>query len=98
MKKLNVPTAILFGLLSLVHLVTGDWLAAAASGLLAAGFLLSDLAYAPALAPGTVAPPLPTWRRYGSMALVGAALLVFGYQIGHDIKAKLNRPNATETK
>ena len=57
MKKLNVPTAIIFGLLSLVNVATGDWLAATASGLLAAGFLLSDLAYAPALAPGTAAAP-----------------------------------------
>lgn len=98
MKKLNVPTAILFGLLSLVHLVTGDWLAAAASGLLATGFLLSDLAYAPAMAHGAVASPLPAWRRYGSMTLVGAALLLFGYQIGHDIKAKMSRTDATEAK
>lgn len=94
MKKLNVPTAIIFGLLSLVNVATGDWLAATASGLLAAGFLLSDLAYAPALAPGTAAAPLPAWRRYGSVVLVGAALLVLGYQISHDIRAKLQRDDA----
>ena len=80
MKKLNVPTAIIIGLLSLVNVATG--------------FLLSNLAYAPALAPGTAAAPLPAWRRYGSVVLVGAALLVFGYQISHDIRAKLQRDDA----
>ena len=62
--------------------------------MLAAGFLLSDLADAPALAPGTTAASLPAWCRYGSVVLVGAALLVFGYQISHDIRAKLQRDDA----
>ncbi len=95
MKKLNVITGLLFGLLSLVHAVSGNWLAAAASGTLAAGFALSDLAYAPALAHGDASTtPLPTWRRYSSMLLVGVALLLFGYQISHDLSAKLTRTNA----
>ena len=94
MQKLNVITGLLFGLLSLVHAVSGNWLAAAASGTLAAGFGLSDLAYAPGLPAGYATPALPTWRRYGSMLLVGVALLLFGYQISHDISAKITRTNA----
>ncbi|WP_046243199.1 hypothetical protein [Hymenobacter terrenus] len=94
MKKLNVITGLIFGLLSLVHTVSGTWLAAATSGTLAIGFALSDLAYAPTLAYGAAtSTPLPTWRRYGSMLLVGAALLLFSFQVGHDLKAKVGRTN-----
>ena len=92
MRKLNLITGLIFGLLSVVHAISGDWLAAAISGTLAICFALSDLAYAPAVAHGPAATtPLPTWRRYSSMALVVAALLLFGYQIGHDLSAKFSR-------
>ena len=96
MKKLNTPAAILFGLLSLVNLVGGDWLSAGLNALLAVGMWLSDLAYAPA-GSGTSAltVALPTWRRYTSIALVLTALALFGYQIGRDIKAK-GRPATTQ--
>jgi hypothetical protein len=61
MKKLNLITGLIFGLLSVVHAISGDWLAAAISGTLAIGFALSDLAHAPAIASGAAATtPLPT--------------------------------------
>ena len=85
MKKLNVTTGLIFGIISLGLLLAHDWLAAAACGTLALGFGLSDLSYAPAPSPGVAALPLPTWRRYSSMLLVGAAILLFGYQIGQDL-------------
>ncbi|GAA4018387.1 hypothetical protein GCM10022408_35200 [Hymenobacter fastidiosus] len=87
MKKLNVPCGIVFDLLSLVNLVSGAWLTASINGLLAAGFLLSDIAYAPAGAAAADLPP-PIWRRYSSIALAGAALLLFGYQISRDSSAR----------
>ena len=98
MKKLNVTAGLIFGLLSIVHLIAGNWLVAATSGILAAGFGLSDLAYAPALAPDATGAPLPNWRRYGPMFLVGTALLLFGYQIAHDLSAKVKRTNAENTR
>lgn len=84
MKKLNVITGFFFGLLSLGWLLTHHWLAAAACGTLALGFGLSDLAYAPLPNYGT-APALSTWRRYSSILLIGAALVLFGYQISQDL-------------
>jgi hypothetical protein len=99
MKKLNTPIAIIFGLLSLVSLVGGDWLAAGLNALLAVGIWLSDLSYAPAGA-GTSALPgaLPPWRRYASLALVLTALALFGYQIGRDIQAKANRTTTAQAQ
>ena len=95
MKKVNAPVGIVFSLLCLVNLLTGDWLAATTSALLAAGFWLSDLAYAPALACGDPSHnPLPVWRRYASILLVGGALVVFAFQIGHDIGTKLSKTPA----
>jgi hypothetical protein len=99
MKKLNTPVGIIFGLISLVNLVAGDWLSAGLNALLSAAFWLSDLTYAPA-APGTtqLTVVLPAWRRYASIGLMLVALALFGYQIGRDLKAKANRTTATEAK
>ena len=101
MKKLNTPVGIIFGLISLVNLVAGDWLSAGLNALLSAAFWLSDLTYAPA-APGTDTPPfmvvLPAWRRYASISLMLLALALFGYQIGRDLKAKASRTTATEAR
>ncbi|TGE15532.1 hypothetical protein [Hymenobacter elongatus] len=60
MKKLTTPAGIIFGLLRVVYAFSGDWLPASINGLLAAGFLLSDMAYAPATGSTTVAAPLLT--------------------------------------
>jgi len=89
MRKLNTPVGIIFGLLSLVNLVSGDWLSASLNALLAVGIWLSALTYAPAESgTSSLAVALPTWRRYTSIALVLTALVLFGYQIGRDISAK----------
>ncbi|WP_210518097.1 hypothetical protein [Hymenobacter terricola] len=97
MKKLNVITGLIFGLISLGWLLVHNWLATAACGTLALGFGLSDLAYAPSLTYGTAAPALPSWRRYSSMLLVGSALLLFGYQIGQDLHSAINGRHAETT-
>jgi hypothetical protein len=99
MKKLNTPAAILFGLLSLVNLVGGDWLAAGLNALLAVGIGLSDLAYAPAASrTSSLTVALSSWRRFTSIALVLTALALFGYQLGRDIQAKANRTTTTRGK
>ena len=85
MKKLNVITGLIFVLLGLGSALAHSWLATAACGTLGLGFGLSDLSYAPALTYGAAAPALPAWRRYSSMLLVSAAILLFGYQIGQDL-------------
>ena len=82
MEKLNVITGLIFGLLSLGPLLSHDWVAAAAWGTMGLGFGLSDLAFAPATSYGAAAHSLPTWRRSSSMVLVGAAIVLFSYQIG----------------
>lgn len=94
MKKLNVTTGLIFGIISFGLLLGHNWLAAAACGTLALGFGLSDLAYAPALSPGAVAGTLPTWQRYSSMLLVGTAILLFGYQIGQDLHSAVKSRQA----
>ena len=97
MKKLNVTTGLIFGIISLGWLLNHSWLASAACGTLALGFGLSDLAYAPALPTGHAAPALPLWRRYSSMLLVSAAILLFGYQIGQDLHSVVKGPHAEST-
>lgn len=99
MKKLNTPVGIIFGLISLVNLVAGDWLSAGLNALLSAAFWLSDLTYAlaaPVTPQLTVA--LPAWRRYASIGLMLLALALFGYQIGRDLKAKASRATSTEAR
>jgi|GEM_PF-2441206 len=85
MKKLNVPIGLVFGLLSIVSLSAANWLAATTAGLLSIGFFLSDVAYFPPSAASTAAPPLPSWRRYGSMLLIVTALILLAIQIGYGI-------------
>ena len=82
MKKLNVITGLIFGLLSLGPLLSHNWVAAAAWGAMGLGFGLSKLAFAPAPYYEAAAHSLPTWRRYNSMVLMVIALILFGYQIG----------------
>ena len=74
MKKLNVITGLIFGLLSLGPLLSHDWVAAAAWGAMGLGFGLSNLTFAPAPSYGATAHSLPTWRRSSSMVLMVAAL------------------------
>jgi len=90
MKKLNVTTGLVFGLFSLGPLFSHDWVAAAAFGTMGLGFGLSDLTFAPAMPYGFAAPSLPTWRRYSSMLLVCAAIVLFGYQIGQALHDAVN--------
>ncbi|MBD2721818.1 hypothetical protein [Hymenobacter armeniacus] len=98
MKKLNVAIGLIFGIISLGWLLAHNWLAAAACGTLALGFGFSDLAYAPALTTAVAAAPaLPGWRRYGSMLLVGVAILLFGYQIGQDLRGAVHSRPAEST-
>ena len=82
MKKLNVITGLIFGLLSLGPLLSHDWVAAAAWGAMGLGFGLSNLTFASAPSYGADAHSLPAWRRFSSMVLMIAALMLFGYQIG----------------
>ena len=82
MKKLNVITGLIFGLLSLGPLLSHDWVAAAAWGAMGLGFGLSKLAFAPAPYYEAAAHSLPTWQRYSSMVLMVIALILSGYQIG----------------
>ena len=82
MKKLNVITGLIFGLLSLGPLLSHDWVAAAACGAMGLGFGLSKLAFAPAPYYEAAAHSLPTWRCYSSMVLMVIALILSGYQIG----------------
>jgi hypothetical protein len=59
-------------------------LAAVATGLLAVGLLLSDIAYVSSPAK-FVASPLLTWRNLLSILLVGASLGLFGYHVGGEL-------------
>ena len=85
MKKLNLPIGLVFGLLGIVSLFTANWLTAVTAGLLSMGFLLSDVAYFSPSAASTNAPSLPSWRRYGSMLLIGTALILLAAQLGYGI-------------
>ena len=95
MKKLNVVTGLIFGLLSFGPLLSHDWVAAAAWGAMSLGFGLSDLAFAPATSYGAAAHSLPTWRRSNSMVLVGAAIMLFSYQVGQALHNVVNGRHAT---
>lgn len=94
MKKLNVITGLIFGLLSLGPLLSHDWVAAAAWGAMSLGLGFSDLAFAPATSYGAAAPSLLTWRRSSSMVLVGAAITLFSYQIGQALHNVVNGRHA----
>ncbi|MBC6697816.1 hypothetical protein [Hymenobacter sp. BT190] len=93
MKKLNVLTGVLFVLTGLVSLLLShDLLQAGAWLALGGGLFLSDLHYRPAGADGaysaaTVA--ISPTRKYLSMGLVLVAIVLFGFLIGRDLKAKL---------
>ena len=85
MKQINVPVGIFVGLLTLMQIALGHELAAVATGLLAAGLFLSDLAYV--ATPGKfVTGPLLTAHNLASILRVGASLGLFGYQAGRGLR------------
>ncbi len=99
MKRLNLLTGVLFGLIGLVSLLGAHWLTAAIWLVLALGIGLSDLQYAGTAASTTAAVPLPPVRKAASIFLVVVALLLMGYQIGQDLTAHHRaRPAATGTR
>ncbi len=85
-KSIRFLTAGIFGLLALLQAIRYDWLATSIHVLLAVGFLLSDLHYAPAQRAAVPAPP-PA-RRYASMLLIAAALGLFSSQVMRDFHTK----------
>lgn len=91
MKKINVPVGLVFGVLSTASVLNSNWLTAVITGLLGVGFLLSDVAYLSPSAARSPGPALPSWRRYGSMLLIGAAILLSIYEIGHSIGTRISQ-------
>ena len=99
MKRLNLLAGGIFGLTGLVSVLSAHWLQAAIWGVLGLGMALSDLSYA-ATGPAAVATavPLPPVRKTVSIFLVVVALLLMGYQIGQDLKARAARHATTAVR
>ncbi len=97
MKRINLWAGVIFGLTGLISLLTAHWLQGAIGLVLGLGMALSDVSYA-ADGPAAVssAVPLPPLRKAASIFFVVVALLLMGYQIGHDLQARQARHSATD--
>lgn len=59
--------------------------------------LLADMHYVPKGAEVSDVPPMPKWRRYLSIALMAIGMAAFGYIVGRDVKAKVERNQSSQT-
>ncbi|WP_035561191.1 hypothetical protein [Hymenobacter sp. IS2118] len=88
MKKPYLIAGIAFGMGSLWQILIGNYFAASATGLFAAGLLLAGTVYLPTLAT-VAAGSLRDWHNLLAMLLamlmVASSIYLFGYDIGRDL-------------
>jgi hypothetical protein len=56
--------------------------------------ILADMHYVPKGADVKDVPVMPTWRKYLSIILFVIGISAFGYIVGRDVKAKVQREQA----
>ncbi|GAA3964244.1 hypothetical protein GCM10022407_08610 [Hymenobacter antarcticus] len=81
---------------SLSQILVGNYFAALATGLFAAGLLLSNIVYLPS--PTKVAiNSLRNWRNLTAILLVASSIGLFGYDIGRALYQAIHKPTAETT-
>jgi hypothetical protein len=84
----------IFGLTAIVYLVKGEYLEFAIWLNIGVAMVLSDMHYLPKGADVKDVPAMPTWRKYLSIILLAIGVAGFGYVVGRDVKAKVQREQA----
>jgi len=84
----------IFALISVISLVKQEYFDFTVWLTLGLSMILADMHYVPKGADIKDVPEMPTWRKYLSIILFVIGISAFGYIVGRDVKAKVQREQA----
>jgi hypothetical protein len=99
-KPINIGliTGAIFLPISIISLINGEYFDMVVWLTIGLGLVIANPHYLPKGADIKDVPTLPKWRKYLSIAMVVIGMTAFGYIVGRDVKAKVERSSAVQTE
>jgi len=96
--RIGLITGALFIPICIISLINGEYFDFVVWLTIGLGIIVANPHYLPKGANIKDVPALPKWRKYLSIGMVIIGMMAFGYIVGRDVKAKVERSSAVQTQ